>query len=327
MLLTGGSQGMGRALAVKLARRGAHVVVVARDVHKLDTTVADMAQAAKHGASQRFHRIAADLTRAGECARVLAEATAWNGGAAPDVVWANAGGSRPSLFVDTDRNALRRQMDLNYWTAADLAHETLRAWWAPAPAKRSRDAAGAAPPRHLILTSSSVAFVNIAGYAPYGPAKTALRGLADALRSEANVYNGARRSRDAAIAGRAPAFDTRVHLVAPGTIDSPGLVAENETKPGITHLLEASDPVQTPDAAADGALAGLDRGHAIIATNWLGKLMRISALGGSPRNSIVLDTLGMWLTSLLWLFIGPDMEGKAWKWGKDKGVVEKRSEQ
>lgn len=39
VLVTGGSDGMGRALAIQLAAKGAHVVVVARTVSKLEHTV------------------------------------------------------------------------------------------------------------------------------------------------------------------------------------------------------------------------------------------------------------------------------------------------
>lgn len=39
ILVTGGSDGMGRALAIQLAAKGAHVVVVARTVSKLEYTV------------------------------------------------------------------------------------------------------------------------------------------------------------------------------------------------------------------------------------------------------------------------------------------------
>ena len=42
MVITGGSDGMGRAVATNLAGRGAHVVVVARTVSKLQSTVEDM---------------------------------------------------------------------------------------------------------------------------------------------------------------------------------------------------------------------------------------------------------------------------------------------
>lgn len=41
-MVTGGSDGMGRAVALQLAAKGAHVVVVARTVSKLQSVVDEM---------------------------------------------------------------------------------------------------------------------------------------------------------------------------------------------------------------------------------------------------------------------------------------------
>lgn len=42
MVITGGSEGMGRAVALELSAKGANVVVVARTVSKLVTAVNEM---------------------------------------------------------------------------------------------------------------------------------------------------------------------------------------------------------------------------------------------------------------------------------------------
>lgn len=42
VVVTGGSDGMGRAVAAQLAKKGANVVVVARTVSKLQGTVEDL---------------------------------------------------------------------------------------------------------------------------------------------------------------------------------------------------------------------------------------------------------------------------------------------
>ena len=64
----------------------------------------------------------------------------------------------------------------------------------------------------------------------------------------------------------------------------------------------------------------LFRSDYMVATNWLGQLMRVSAMQGSPRDNIVWDTMVGWVASLAWLFIGPDMEGMVWGWGKKNGM-------
>lgn len=308
---------MGKELAKLLSQRGANLIIVARDLKKLQTASDYAKSFAKHPKTQRFHIISADVSVESENERLLTEATAWNNGVVPEIVWANAGASKPSLFIESSIETMRKQMDINYWSAAYLAHKTLKAWLYPSTPYQANQNPEA--PRHFIITSSAVAFVNIAGYAPYGPAKTALRALCDSLRSEILLYNGARRSTKQD--GQAPApFDVNIQCIFPGTIKSPGLELENQTKHPVTHLLEDADPVQTELECATAAIRGLEAGNYMTPTNWLGELMRISSLGGSPRDNILKDTFGQWITSLVWLFVGPDMESKAFNWGKKEGM-------
>ena len=306
---------MGKALAKLLAKKGAHVVIVARDIQKLEAALHEIKAAASAPATQCFHCISANLTDAAENRRVVEETTRWNNGQPPDIVWANAGASYPHLFLETDLSVLRSQMDTNYWTATYLAHATLTAWTRPSKASSTASTL----PRHFIITSSSAAFCGVAGYTPYSPAKSALRSLADNLQSEVQLYNGARYA-PASTTGSNP--EIKIHIVLPGTILTPGHEHEQTLKHPVTSILEADDPAQTEDQVAQAAVRGLERGDYMITTQWLGHLMRAGALGGSPRNGFgVVDTIVGWVTYVAWLFIGPDMEKKVWKWGKTHGVA------
>lgn len=204
-------------------------------------------------------------------------------------------------------------MDINYWSAAYLAHAVLAHWLKPALPDKN---ASSKLPRHLIMTSSTIAFVGLAGYANYAPAKSAMRSLADSLRSEMNLYNGARK-RDVSTS---PATDIKVHVVLPGTILSPGYEKEGETKHPVTKILEEGDPKQTEDEVATASLRALESGHFLITTQLLGAAMRASALGGSPRDNWLVDTVFSWITSIAWLFIGPDMDRKVFNYGKAHGI-------
>jgi 3-dehydrosphinganine reductase len=311
---------MGRELAALLAQRGANVILVARDVTKLKAAVEYTKSHAKSPSTQRFTYISCDVSVESENARLLAEATAWNNGAIPEIVWANAGSARPRLWIESSVETLRQQMDLNFWAAAYLAHKTLKAWLYPdTPYERQEKGAKPELPRHFIITSSAIAFVNVAGYAPYSPGKAALRNLADGLRNEIHLYNGARRSTASTSQVPAP-FDIQIQTVFPGTIKSPGLEQENTTKHDVTFLLEETDPEQTELECATACIKGLEAGNYQTATNWLVKLMRLSSMGGAPRDNIIVDTMGQWLTSLVWLFVGPDLDSKVWGYGKKNGM-------
>jgi 3-dehydrosphinganine reductase len=206
-------------------------------------------------------------------------------------------------------------MDVNYWTTAYLCHATLKAWLRPSSTSKGR--AAPLPPRHLVMTSSLAAFVGLGGYAPYSPAKAAMRNLADALRSEVNLYRGARQRDPSA----GPPTDIEIHCVCPGTILSPGYEQENKTKHPITVLLEGDDPKQTEDEVAQSSIKSLEKGHYLIATHMLGELMKGAALQGSLRNNWLTDTLMSFVASIAWLFVRPDLDSKVFKYGKEHGVT------
>lgn len=176
------------------------------------------------------------------------------------------------------------------------------------------------------MTSSVAAFVGVAGYGPYSPSKAAIRSLADTLRSEINLYNGSR------LHPTSPLYnhpETKIHIVLPGTITSPGNIEENKTKHPVTHILEADDPVSTEDEVAIASVKALEKGDYMITTQFLSHAMRASTLGGSPRNGLwgVRDMLFSWATAVAWLFIGPDMESKVYQYGKKNGVMEGATKQ
>lgn len=140
------------------------------------------------------------------------------------------------------------------------------------------------------------------GYTPYSPAKAAIKSLSDTLYQEVLAYPN----------------PPQIHTVFPGTIASPGLELENQGKPEITHQLESTDPIQTPEEVAKNAIRGLERGEYLVTVGWLGSLMRACAWGGSRRGDWLLDTIVTWVTSLVWWFVGRDLDGQVKKWGEVK---------
>lgn len=206
-------------------------------------------------------------------------------------------------------------MDLNFWSAAYLAQATLQLWFKTTNSKQP-DNAKVVGPRHFIMTSSLVAFVGLAGYAPYAPGKAALRSLADSLRSEVNLYNGFRQANRTS----GPKTDVQIHCVCPGTITSPGLIEENKVKHPVTLALEKDDTQQSEDEVAAAAVKALESGGYLITTHAIGGLMRAASLGGSPRNNWVLDTATSWIASVVWLFVGPNLEATVFDYGKKNYV-------
>jgi 3-dehydrosphinganine reductase len=315
---------MGLEVAKKLASKGANVIIVARDTTKLEAAKKQVTAAARDSSKQRITWISADLTKLEENVRMLQEATEWNEGRLPDVAWQMAGSSRPDLFLDTSPEVLRQQMDTNYWSACYLAHTVLKAWTEEKQVNSDGKTALKVPeplPRHLIFTTSVAAFLGIAGYNPYTPAKAAIRALADGLKQEMELYNGARYH--GIPKGSVPSQpEIKISIIAPGNILSPGFEEEQKTKHPITKMLEEGDPNQSSEEVADISIKSLEAGNYLTTLAFLGHVMRSLSLNGSPRNGLLglRDVLLGAVSNIAILFIGPDMEKKVRNFGKEHGV-------
>lgn len=287
VVLTGASEGMGLSVAKQLAAKGANIFIVARNIEKLKEALEQVETVALNS-SQRFQYFSADVAKPHGASLVVKNATAWNNGQLPDIIWCIAGSAYPGLFIETPIPIMRHQMDTNFWSCVEMAQAILPAWLSPEESLASKNT------RHLIFTSSVVAFFPVAGYTPYAPSKAAIKSLSDTLAQEVLLYGE----------------KIKIHTVFPGTIQSPGLERENTTKPQITHILEESDPIQTPDIVASKAISGLEKGEYLVTVGWLGDAMRGCAWGGSKRNNWVVDTVITWITSLAWPFIGGNLDNK-----------------
>ncbi|KAI1374615.1 short-chain dehydrogenase [Hypoxylon crocopeplum] len=296
VLITGASEGMGLSAARQLAAKGANLILVSRSADKLKAATAEVKAAARRPDAQRFHYMTADVSKPDYAVSLLAEAVAWNGGRPLDVVWCAAGKSTPDFWIETPLALTRDQMDVNFWGSAEMAHAILRLWCAP-------DVPVVAEPKHLVFTSSVVAFFPVLGYGSYTPSKGALRGLADTLVQEVEMYPQ----------------KVKVHVVYPGSISSPGFERENLTKPAITKILEEDDPIQTPDVVAAAAISGLERGQYSITVGWLGHFFRWSALSGAPRNNWLLDGVMCCIAPLAWVLVLPDIYSKIRKYAEEHG--------
>jgi NAD(P)-dependent dehydrogenase (short-subunit alcohol dehydrogenase family) len=117
VLITGGSKGLGRALARSLAERGARVVVVARNRRDLDETIESIG-----GARREVHGIVADVGEAGAPHRIAHEAAALVGPI--DLLINNASTLGPTplrLAFDLHRDDFERVLAVNLLGPFQLA--------------------------------------------------------------------------------------------------------------------------------------------------------------------------------------------------------------
>ncbi|KAH0592452.1 hypothetical protein MHUMG1_09839 [Metarhizium humberi] len=321
-IITGGSSGLGLAVARQLAAKGASVVIVARDQAKLLQGLDTVKKEALNRETQLFHQISADLTIPSEAVRVVDEVVSWNSGNPPDIVWCCAGTSHPTLFVDTPVTEFSTQMQNNYFTSLYMSHAILQCWLKsprksltsnlPGSSDKPESRPNSTLQRHIIFTASFLAFYGIAGYSPYSPTKAALRSLADSLSQEMNLYSAAYPNEPR----------VRLHTIFPAGILTEGFEAENRIKSDLTKMLEEGDEPQTPEVIASRSIKGLESGQELITTDFQTGLVKRSMLGGSIRGGFVRG-LGDWiLTGLVFIImtvVRGDMDNKVRKWGRQFG--------
>jgi NAD(P)-dependent dehydrogenase (short-subunit alcohol dehydrogenase family) len=182
VLITGGSSGIGRATALRLAGRGARVALAARTESALCAAVRDVAACGAEALA-----LPTDVTDAEQCRRAV-EATVERFGKL-DVLICSAGVSMRALFAESNLAVMERVVRTNFLG-------TLYATYHAVPhVVRSRGS--------LIAISSLTGKRGVPSYAVYGAAKSAVQGLYESLRLEL-----------------APA-GVHVGVVSPGFVDTP----------------------------------------------------------------------------------------------------------
>ncbi|OBZ85289.1 3-ketodihydrosphingosine reductase TSC10 [Choanephora cucurbitarum] len=258
--ITGGSTGLGKALAIELVKAGADVTIVARRVTELEAAFEEI-KANCTNENQKVVYVSADVTVQEDVVRAFNEATI-KMGRDPEFVCACAGASYPRYFLDETMENFENLIKLNYLGQAYVAHQA---------AQRMRDQK--IKDGKIVFVSSMLGLFSFVGYANYSPTKFAVRALADALRNELKRYQ------------------IGVHIFYPGNIQSPGFDTENLTKPEVTKEIEGVNVAQPANECAQSLLKGLYSGEYMITVDWLAYLLRCSARGVNPTNNLVLDFL------------------------------------
>jgi len=163
-LVSGGSRGIGAAVALRLAREGARIVVGYKsDVASAERVIAELAAAGSAG-----HAVAADIARPDECERLVAQALEIFGRL--DILANVAGVAAYLPLAKADADHFHTTFDANVLGALALTR-------AAAPVMT-------APGGRIIHFSSRLAQTPLAGSAVYAASKAAVSALVLALAQE-----------------------------------------------------------------------------------------------------------------------------------------------
>jgi len=220
--ITGGSSGIGLALARRLVEVEAEVVLVARSEGPLEEA-RDALLRQSPGARVSF--LSCDVTQAGSVEGALRPL----GQQGLEVLVCSAGITLPGRFLELDPAEFGRQMDTNYFGTVNACRAVL-------PHFVSRRAG------HLIQVGSLAGVIGIYGYSAYAASKFAVAGLMQVLRAELRPHG------------------VRVTLAHPPDTATPMLEQELPLRPAETQAIAGSAPTLSADAVARSVLEGAARG-------------------------------------------------------------------
>ncbi len=241
IVLTGASQGIGKALAIALSPQRPRLVLAARDEAALRLVAA---QCQALGAKTFVFRT--DVTDEAQCRDLIRRTVEAAGGI--DVLIHNAGGGMNARFnAMTDISVFEKLMRLNYLGPVYLTHEALP------HLKKSRG--------QIVCVSSVAGLTGVPLRTAYSASKHAVFGLFESLRIELAEFG-------VSVTMIAPDFvQSQIHVRAYGPDGKPV---------GDTTIAERK-AMSAPECA-ELTVRAMERRQRLMITSWRGKLGRFARL-------------------------------------------------
>lgn len=238
-LVTGGSSGIGFALAERLIKEGTHVCLLARNENKLNKAREDLLPL-RTSEDQIVETISCDVTDYNLLNEKLTAWVAQRG--TPDLVINSAGITYPGYFQELDVDIFHQLMDINYYGTLHVIKSLIHGM-----IERGTGT--------IVNLSSQAGFIGVFGYSGYSASKYAVRGFSDVLLSELKPLG------------------IQVSVVFPVDTQTPQLEFEEPLKPFETKVLAAAGNVMTAEAVAESILKDVKKGKYIILPGFNAKLI------------------------------------------------------
>ena len=242
-IVTGGSGGIGKAIAKLLARRGANVFLIARTEELLRATIDELKNEAD-SASQRFGFFSADVS---DLAAVQDAVKAAEAECGPTTILVNSAGFHRTGYVEkVPISDIEDEIRVNYLGTVYMAKQILsgmmerREGW-------------------IMNISSLAGLKGIFGYAGYSGSKFAVVGFSEALRSELSPYG------------------ISVSVLCPPDVDveRPEHYIKREQPLENLKISEGAKLMQPGDVARV-AIKGMESGSFIIIPGFSGKMLYVA---------------------------------------------------
>jgi 3-dehydrosphinganine reductase len=228
--ITGGSSGIGLALAHFYAQRGDDIVLLARDQKKLDAAISSCKRMSV-SSSQVIEGESLDITAYRSLPAAMEKVIARNG--LPDLLILCAGVAGNKRFLDTTAEEFDRIVDINLAGSREVARAVL-------PGMLERGSG------QIAFVSSMAGLIGLYGYGAYSASKFAVTGFAQALRQE--------------LAGSG----VSVHVICPPEVNTPMIAAESQASVPQTRFLKDLVGTMEPEVAAVKIARGISKHKAVV---------------------------------------------------------------
>lgn len=169
VIITGASSGIGKALAEELAKRGANLVLGARQY----VVLCEITAALEAKYAIKALAVQCDVSKEEDCEDLIKQTIVTFGKI--DILINNAGLSMRALFTDVDLSVLKNLMDVNFWGTVYCTKYAL-----PEILKGKGS---------VVSVSSIAGYRGLPGRTGYSSSKFAMNGFMESLRTE-NLKTG-----------------------------------------------------------------------------------------------------------------------------------------
>ncbi|ELP94948.1 3-ketodihydrosphingosine reductase precursor, putative [Entamoeba invadens IP1] len=226
IFIYGGSAGVGKALALRLAKQGVHLSIAARTDKALKEV---QEECQKQNPVTTCDYYICDMTKTENVSDALKTSISKFG--FPRLLINTAGIAHPGFLEDVSYETYQKDMDLNYFGNLRMMKESQKLY---NESKTNSDV-------DIVCVGSCLGLIGSIGYTAYCPSKYAVKGLVDSLRFE---FLGTK---------------MHLHYYGPSNMDTPGFAIENKNKPKLVQQMEDNVKTITADEAAHNLLCNLDK--------------------------------------------------------------------